>query len=76
MFLVLKDHFNRIKGQLLFSHFESSRDARRIYCKLKEHAMRLPVVQLLVDNLSGIRMNDPNEKELFGKTFDDVWKWN
>jgi hypothetical protein len=30
----------------------------------------------LVDTSSGIRMNDPYEKELFGKTFDDVWSWN
>jgi predicted metallo-beta-lactamase superfamily hydrolase len=35
--------------------------------------MRLTGVQLSVDTSSRYRMN---EKDLFGKTFDDVWRWN
>jgi hypothetical protein len=68
LFLVFKDHLKTNKGQLLVSQFESTCDARRIYRKLKEHAMRLVVVQVLVDTSSQYRMNDPSEKFLFGKT--------
>jgi hypothetical protein len=75
MFLVLKDHLKTNIGQLMVSQFESTRDACIIYRKLKEHAMRLIVVQLLFDTFSRYRMNYPKENVWFDKNFDDVWSW-
>jgi hypothetical protein len=37
MFIVFKDHLKTKRGQQMISQFRSTRDAWRIYHKLKEH---------------------------------------
>jgi hypothetical protein len=75
MFIVFKDHLKTKKGQQLISQFESTRDAWRIYHKLKEHTMSLQVLQLLAKTSAEIRLEDNDVKDLLGRMFEDVWHW-
>jgi hypothetical protein len=72
--MVFKDHLQPNREQLL-GQFESARNARRIYQKLKEHAMSLQVLQLSVDTSSGIILEDIDVNDMILKMFENVCHW-
>jgi hypothetical protein len=46
MYVVLEEHLKTVKGKLLLSQFQSTRDAQSIYRELKKHELSSTAAQL------------------------------